>query len=231
MTQQTDAPLTDKLLYRKLELGKDYWVEDNVLPNALEVAQRCISKSTWTLGAPWRPEPWPGMRAPHALTLDEVARVEAVLRSGLGITKRLRPQTDSEAGISGHNHIQVVGGGEGVARPHVDSAKICDYAGVLYLHPAAPTPHCGTSFYRLRLPDGRLGGNICPPEYESISQIPGMEYMDPTMWEEEIEIPYSFNRLLVYKSDIVHSATSYFGWGHELASKRMAAVFFWKLAE
>jgi hypothetical protein len=55
-----------------------------------------------------------------------------------------------------------------------------------------------------------------------------MEQMDPTMWEEELEVPYVFNRLLVYRSDIVHSATAYFGWGHELASKRMAVVFFWK---
>jgi hypothetical protein len=26
----------------------------------------------------------------------------------------------------------------------------------------------------------------------------------------------------------VHSATSYFGWDHELGSKRIVAVFFWK---
>lgn len=40
-----------------------------------------------------------------------------------------------------------------------------------------------------------------------------------------------FNRLLLYKSDIVHSATACFGWSHELASKRMAVVFFWKVAD
>jgi hypothetical protein len=36
---------------------------------------------------------------------------------------------------------------------------------------------------------------------------------------------------LLYKSDIVHSATACFGWSHELASKRMAVVFFWKVAD
>jgi hypothetical protein len=41
-------------------------------------------------------------------------------------------------------------------------------------------------------------------------------------------VPYVFNRMLVYKSDIVHSATAYFGWAHELGSKRIAVVFFWK---
>ena len=65
------------LHFRELELGKDYWVEDNVLPNALEIAQRCIANSTWNLGSPWRPEAWPGMRAPNALTKEELQQIEA----------------------------------------------------------------------------------------------------------------------------------------------------------
>lgn len=214
------------LPYRALAHGTDYWIVDEVLAHPLEVAQRCISKSTWTIGSPWRPEPWPGMRAPDALTPAELRGLEDRVQKLIGA--RLQAQPGTETAVSGHNHIQIVGGGEGVARPHVDSARICTHAGVLYLHPAAPTLHCGTSFYRLKLPDGTLGGNICPPDYESLGQIPGMEQMDPTMWEEEMEVPYVFNRLLVYRSDIVHSATAYFGWGHELASKRMAVVFFWK---
>ena len=56
--------MTVALPFREPRLGQDYWIEDNILPNALEVAQRCIANSTWTLGSPWRPEPWPGMRAP-----------------------------------------------------------------------------------------------------------------------------------------------------------------------
>lgn len=223
MSKHVDLP------YRELKVGEDYWVEDNVLPNAIEVAQRCISNSTWTLGSPWRPEPWPGMRAPHALTPEELTRVENCVKKGLGV-KGLRPQDDLEMGISGHNHIQIVGGAEGVARPHVDSAKICDYAAVLYLHPNPPTHHCGTSFYRLHLPNSEPGGNVCPREYESLSHVPDIpQEMDPTMFQEIIEVPYVFNRLLTYKSDIIHSATSYFGWGQELASKRMAVVFFWKV--
>lgn len=223
MPKHVDLP------FRELKLGEDYWVEDNVLPNAIEVAQRCISKSTWTLGSPWRPEPWPGMRAPHALTPEEMGRVEDCVKQGLGI-KSLRPQDNLEMGISGTNHIQIVGGAEGVARPHVDSAKICDYAAVLYLHPNPPTVHCGTSFYRLHLPNAEPGGNICPREYETLRHVPELpQEMEPTMFQEILEVPYVFNRLLAYKSDIIHSATSYFGWGKELASKRMAVVFFWKV--
>ena len=217
-----------RLPFRELIQGQDYWIQDQALPNALEIAQRCITKPTWTLGSPWRPEPWPGMRAPGALTLNELLAVEAYVTTHLGVSNLL-PQSDSEAGLSGHNHIQICGGAEGVARPHVDSARICDYAAVLYLHPSPPTSHCGTSFYRLHLPGEPPDGNYCPKEYESLSEVPGVSReMDPTMFEEILEAPYVFNRLVAYKSDLIHSATGYFGWDHSLASKRMAVVFFWK---
>ena len=216
---------------RDLILGKDYWIQDNVLPNALEIAQRCIDQSSWILGSPWRPEPWPGMRAPGALTKDEVQVVEECVKKHLNVLN-LTPQSDSEAGLSGHNHIQICGGSEGVARPHVDSAKICDYAAVLYLHPSPPTTHAGTSFYRLHLPGETPDGNYCPKEFESLSDVPGLSRdMDPTMFNEILEAPYVFNRLMAYKSDLIHSATSYFGWDHTLASKRMAVVFFWKASQ
>ena len=217
----------DILPYRKPELGKDYWIKDSILPNAIEVAERCFNKTAWTLGAPLRQEAWPGMRAPNALLPNELAVVEDWVRQQIGV-KAMRSQDDPPGGVSGHNHVQIVAG-DAVARPHVDSSKLCNYAGVLFLHPYPPTKHAGTSFYRLKLPDGTLGGNICPPYYESLSQIPGLEQgSDLTMWEEDVEIHNVFNRLLIYKSDIVHSATSYFGWHHELGSQRIAVVFFWK---
>ena len=219
------------LPYRDLILGKDYWIQDNILPNALEIAQRCIAQSSWILGSPWRPEPWPGMRAPFALTTDELPIVEECVKRHLNVP-HLAPQHDSEAGRSGHNHIQICGGSEGVARPHVDSAHICDYAAVLYLHPSPPTMHAGTSFYRLHLPGESPDGNSCPKEFESLSDVPGLSRdMDPTMFDEILEAPYVFNRLVAYKSDLIHSATGYFGWDHTLASKRMAIVFFWKTKE
>lgn len=149
------------LPYRDLILGQDYWIQDQVLPNALEIAQRCMTFTTWTLGSPWRPEPWPGMRAPGALTGNEVGLIQDCVSRHLNVP-HLIPQSDSEAGISGHNHIQICGGAEGVARPHVDSARICDYAAVLYLHPSPPTAHCGTSFYRLHLPGNPLMAIIVP---------------------------------------------------------------------
>jgi hypothetical protein len=229
MPQETcggDAPQTDPLLYREPVRGREYWILDGALDDPFGVAQRCVTKPTWLLGSPWRAEAWPGMRAPDALTPHELAALEGRVASLLGV-RRLGVVPDPGTGMTANNWVQLVGGGEGVARPHVDSAKLCTHAGVLYLHPYPPTVHCGTSFYRLKLPDGRLGGNVCPPDYDSISQIPGLREMEPGQWQEEVEVPYEFNRLLVYRSDIVHSATAYFGSAYELASKRMAIVFFW----
>lgn len=217
----------DTLPYRKPEEGKHYWIKDHILPNPLEVAERCFNKSSWTLGSPLRHEAWPGIRAHGALLPQELATVEDCVRAQIGV-KALRSQRDPAGGVSGHNYVQIVAG-DAVARPHVDSSLLCDYAGVLYLHPYPPTKHAGTSFFRMKFPDGTLGGNICPPPYESLAQVPGLEKgSDLTMWEEDIEVPNIFNRLLVYKSDIVHSATSYFGWQHDLSSQRIAVVFFWK---
>ena len=99
-----------RLPFRELIQGQDYWIQDQALPNALEIAQRCIAKATWTLGSPWRPEPWPGMRAPEALKPEELIMVEEYVTNHLCIPT-LIPQSDSEAGFSGHNHIQICGGG------------------------------------------------------------------------------------------------------------------------
>lgn len=214
--------------YRELVLGREYWILDNILKNPYEVAERCVAKAHWVLGYPWRSEAWPGMRAPDALTAAELERVENAVKLSLG-ARSLGSQRDPHSGSSAHNWVQLVAGNEGVARPHVDSARICNYAGVLYLHPYPPTPHAGTSFYRLRMSNGALGGNICPPQYESISEVPGLKQMTPDMWQEELEIPYVFNRLVLYRSDIVHSATGYFGTTYDQTSKRMAVVFFWKV--
>lgn len=221
-------PLDAHILpYRKPILGQDYWVKDHILPDPDTAARRCFQITEWLQGSPWRPEPWPGWRAPHALTPDELTIVEQWVLSQIQVTS-LRAQGTPEQGVSGHNHAQLVGGGHAVSRPHVDSSALCDYAGVLYLHPCPPTIHSGTSFFRLKRSDGTLGGNICPKPYQSLAHIPGLEASDMSMWEEDVEVTNVFNRLVVYKSDMIHSATSYFGWDAEILSKRLTVVLFWK---
>lgn len=43
------------LTYRKPQLGRDYWIKDDILADPLAVSQRCYAQSAWELGAPHRP--------------------------------------------------------------------------------------------------------------------------------------------------------------------------------
>lgn len=202
--------------------GKHYWVKDGALKDPNAATTRCLKKEAWILGAPHRQESWPGMRSPDALTPAELAGVESWIVAALGI-RSLAPGDPRTS----HNFAQLVGGGDSVARPHVDHREYCDLAGVLYLHPYPATKHGGTSFYRLRAPDGTLDGNLCPPAHSSLATVFGNQKVPLHAWEEEVEVTNVYNRLLVYRPDLVHSATSYFG--TEFNFKRLTAVFFWKM--
>ena len=210
------------LLYEKPELGRHFWVKDNALEKPQDVTRRCLTKDAWILGAPYRDESWPGMRSPDALTRDELAQLEAWVTGQLGIAGLLPPDRSLS-----HNHAQLVGGGDSMPRPHVDSRALCDLAAVLFLHPYPATKHSGTSFFRLRAPDGSLDGNICPPPHNGLEEALGTKKVPLHAWVEEVEVTNVYNRLLVYRPDLVHSATSYFGTEH--TQKRLTAVFFWKI--
>ncbi len=211
------------LSYRKPQLGRDYWLRDDILPNAAEVARRCFDKADWELGAPHRPEPWPGMRSAAALTTEELAPVEAWVRQVTG-AKRLWQQATPGGSTLNHNYVQLVGGIESGPRPHTDSLKLCRYAAVIYLSPE-PLPAAGTSFYRLRYPDGALGGNFCSPPHANLREALGVTSLPPQAWSEDVRVDNRFNRMLLYRANLVHSASGYFGCEHE--DKRMTAVFFW----
>lgn len=38
------------LTYRKPQLGRDYWIKDDILADPLAVSQRCYAQSAWELG-------------------------------------------------------------------------------------------------------------------------------------------------------------------------------------
>jgi len=40
------------LPYRKPREGRDYWVVDEILPNADEVRARCLARTDWKSGIP-----------------------------------------------------------------------------------------------------------------------------------------------------------------------------------
>jgi hypothetical protein len=220
---QRDGPRLPSLPYRKPQQGRDYWIVDEILPNAMEVVARCHAQTDWELGFPHRPETWPGMRAPGALLPEELAALEIRVKALTG-ARRLWKQMDPQGGTLNHNVVQLVGASEAGPRPHTDSRLLCRFAAVIYLNPKAPSD-AGTAFYRLRYPNGVLNGNLCPPPHENLRGALGVRKLPPQAWHQELAIPNVFNRLVLYRADMVHSARAYFGTTPK--SRRMTAVFFW----
>jgi len=217
------APRLPILPYRKPTEGRDYWILDNALPDPDAVRARLLARTDWYEGYPRKPESWPGLRAMPALETAELEHIEAWVRKATGASK-LWVQASGDGGMLNHNCVQVVGYNECEPRPHTDSRALCRYAAVLYLNPAVPD-ECGTSFYRQRLPGGQRGGNIVQPPHNNLVEALGTRFVDVTAFAEDVAIPHRYNRLLVYRANLIHSATGY--WGQTLEKKRMAAVFFW----
>lgn len=218
------TPLT--LPYRKPQLGRDYWIRDQVLPNAEQVAERCLAKEVWEKGFPYRNETWPGMRAAQALLPEELAPLETWVKECTGASRLWQERTPEGTSLN-HNVAQLVGEKESGPRPHTDSLRLCRYAAVLYLTPQAPK-HTGTSFYRLRMPSGALGGNTCPSPHANLREALGIKGLPLEAWKEDVSVPNVFNRLLLYRADLVHSASAYFG--DAPRTRRLTAVFFWMAA-
>lgn len=219
------APKTQRLVYRPPVEGRDWWQLDNALADPAAVRQRLLARSDWVQGAPYRPETWPGRRAQPALTPEELAPLETWARQATGQKKLFSVGPASGPGnMLNHNCVQVVSAREGRVLPHTDSRRLCKYAGVLYLNPEVPD-HCGTALYRVRLPDGSLGGNTLPSRYSNLVEALGTRYVTPDLFVEDLAFDHRFNRLVLYKADLIHSATAY--WGEGLADSRMTVVLFW----
>lgn len=216
-------PRLPTLPYRKPTEGRDYWVFDDVLPDPGAVRGRCLARTDWVEGYPYKPESWPGLRVLPGLLDDELAKVEALVKQATG-AKRLWVEAAPDGAQLNHNCVQVVGIDECEPRPHTDSRKLCRYAAVLYLNPDVPDS-CGTSFYRQRLPGGGRGGNVVMPPHTNLVEALGTRFVSPASFVEDVAIEHRCNRLLLYQSNLIHSASGY--WGRSLEEKRMAAVFFW----
>jgi hypothetical protein len=80
-------------------------------------------------------------------------------------------------------------------------------------------------FFRQRLPGAQRGGNIVTPPHQTLVQALGSRFVPPDSFVEDVEVTHRFNRLLLYRANLLHSATGYYG--RTLEEKRMAAVFFW----
>ena len=216
--------LREALPYERPVEGTHYWVKDGILQGAKAVARRCFQHADWQLGFPYRQEFWPGKRFQGALDRAELAGVEDWVRSVLGC-KSLEQRQVEGGGTLSHNFAQLVGEQESGPRPHTDSRALCTHAAVIYLQPRVPEGLGGTSFYRLQLPDGTLGGNVCPPPHTHLTTALNVKKLPLQAWKLDVEVPNAFNRILLYRSDLVHSASSYFGVADR--EKRLTALFFW----
>jgi len=219
------AAVPARLPYRKPQAGRDYWTVDNVLPNADAVRARALARDDWDHGLPANQNTtWPGMRCAPALLPDELAALEQQVMK-LTSAKRVW-MTEASLGDAHicHNHIQVVGATDSTSRPHTDSRKLCRYAAVIYLTPKAP-PNAGTSFYRQRFSNGALGGNSCPAPHANLVEALGVRRLPLDAWQVDVSVDNAYNRLLLYRADLVHSASRYFG--RDRDEKRMTALFFW----
>jgi len=212
------------LPYHRPLPGRDYWIADDVLADPLAVRARALARSDWEMGYPYTGEVWPGMRSCPALADDELQALERTVRELTGAAKLWVEQAADGARLN-HNCVQVVGSTEGAVKPHTDSSNLCRYAAVLYLNPDAPAK-CGTSFFRQRLAGGALGGNIVMAPHRNLAEALGNRFVQPDAFAVDVAVPHRFNRLLLYKANLIHSASAYWGMG-DAASKRMTALFFW----
>lgn len=211
------------LPYQRPRLDRDYWIVDGILHDPDAVVARIHARSDWTQGFPHRPERWPGERCPNALLPEELEALDAKVRQRVGASRLWQGSTPEQTRLD-HNVAQRVGAAEGEVRPHTDSRALCRYAAVIYLNPDAP-PSGGTSFFRLRNADGSLGGNLVAPSFTTLPEALGVDRLPAHLWVEDLAIPNVYNRLLLYRADRVHSASSYFG--RKPRQRRLTALFFW----
>lgn len=217
-----DAPT---LPYKEPTQDIDYWIVDDFFSkkDALSIANRCFNQKKWKLGKPYTNELWPGMRSSNALRPKELAKVEDWVKSVTGAEKIWVATSDDV--VVDTNTAILVGEHEGSARPHTDSKKLCTFGAVLYLS-TKPDPNAGTSFYRLKYPNGALGGNRVLAPYVNLVDALNTKYLPKDAWQVDLSLENRFNRLVLFKGNIVHSASKYFG--KDKREKRLAVTFFWK---
>ena len=71
------------LPYRKPTRGRDYWVLDDVLPEAdiTAVRERCLAKDDWVKGYPYTAESWPGLRTSRSTRASSPGSSPGMVRS------------------------------------------------------------------------------------------------------------------------------------------------------
>ena len=70
-----------------------------------------------------------------------------------------------------------------------------------------------------------LQGGMGMAPSANLPEALGTNALPLELWEEEIAVPNVFNRMLLYRANLVHSATRYFG--ESALTARATVLFFW----
>lgn len=103
------------------------------------------------------------------------------------------------------------------------------YAGAIFLTPNSP-PEAGTSFYRRRVSHYRYSPNEADAEKaqrplsDIVNETFTGNFFDSTKWELVDRIGNVYNRLALWKGNLIHAASSYFG--NTLEDCRLFHMFF-----
>lgn len=153
---------------------------------------------------------FPGRNSKQKLILDKLDRIAAALTG--------EPVVSPSNPASSHCRFRItLAGEESRYRVHVDPTRLC-WAGVVYLN-LPEQCRGGTLFYRHR----RLNSDRAPLTPEEL-QAHGLENVgallerdgnDPEAWEHIMTLPMRFNRFVMYRPWLWHSAGESFGSGLE----------------
>lgn len=161
---------------------------------------------------------WPGSRTDHVYDLDNEYG-NNVLTAVANLVTRMT----GRQGVSIKSYFQLTYESDGDSWVHQDND--IDYAALLYLSPNAD-PESGTTLYRCNDVDKWTSYMSNQEGYAKLKTINSQE--DKELYEQLFtpidNIGNVFNRLAIYKGDIYHKSSKYFGNSKE--DGRLTQVFF-----
>ncbi len=169
---------------------------------------------------------YPGRNSQNRLRVDGLD--EAISRI---VGERLTPNLPA-----GHGRARItLAGDEGLAGVHVDP---CHWSAILYL---SLDEHCegGTDFFRHREtgierallnPEdiARIGAGSREEASLIFNRILTEDGKDPSKWECTMRVPMRFNRLLLLRPWLFHTATD--GFGDSIENGRLIQILFYNNA-
>ena len=161
---------------------------------------------------------WPGARTEHVFDLDNDYG-----NTVLTAISNIITQMTGKQGINIKSYFQLTCENDGDSWVHQDTD--IDYAGLLYLNPNAE-PNSGTTLYKCNNVDKWTSFMSNQEGYVKLKTINSKENVElyNELFTPVDYIGNVFNRLVIYKGDIYHKSSKYFGKTKE--DGRLTQAFF-----